>query len=288
MSLKNKYCHQLAKLFRSLPSFKGKKKLARWLLPKSYLSNNNITIIGKHDILYSMPNCIDSIGFELLVDGIYEKNTIEFMVNNIPERGVLLDIGSNIGSICLPVTKLRKDITVLCIEASKPIYECLCKNIDFNGLRNVEAFHFALSDQNSKNISFYSPLEKFGKGSLAPTFTSIAEYINTKTLDGFLDELQLSTVDFIKMDVEGFEYSVFKGAEKLLTANDAPDMLFEFVDWAEAQAYSGNTGMAQELLINYGYKLYRLIGNVDPQILDFPIKDGAAMIFATKKQINRD
>jgi FkbM family methyltransferase len=287
MSLKNKYFHQLAKSFRSLPSFKGKKKLARWLFPKSFLANKNSMILGKHDILYSMPNCIDSIGFELLVEGIYEKNTIDFMVNNIPERGVILDIGSNIGSICLPVTKLRKDITVLCIEASKNIYECLCKNIESNRLRNIEAFHFALSDQNSDSISFYAPLEKFGKGSLAPTFTSTSESINTKTMDSFLDELQLGTIDFIKMDVEGFEYSVLKGADKLLGNDEAPDILFEFVDWAEAQANSGNTGKAQELLIKYGYELYCLCGNNNLLKLDSPIKDGAAMIFATKKQMNR-
>ena len=288
MSWKNKYFNHLAKLFRSSPSFKGKKKLARWLFAKSYLSKNNIMILGKHDIQYSMPNCIDSIGFELLVDGIYEKDTIEFMVNNIPKQGVLLDIGSNIGSICLPVTKLRKDITVLCIEASKNIYNHLYHNIDLNRLRNMEAFHFALSDQNSENVSFYSPTEKFGKGSLAPVFTTNAEYVDTKTLDSFLDELQLTTVDFIKMDVEGFEYAVLKGAATLLTSDDAPDVLFEFVDWAESQAISGNTGKAQELLMNYGYKLYRLKGNMVPQLIDLPIKDGAAMIFATKKQINRD
>jgi hypothetical protein len=90
------------------------------------------------------------------------------------------------------------------------------------------------------------------------------------------------------MDVEGFEYAVLKGAATLLTSDDAPDVLFEFGDWAESQAISGNTGKAQELLMNYGYKLYRLKGNMKPQLIDLPITDGAAMIFATKKQINRD
>ena len=283
MNWLNKNYNQLTKLFRYLPAFKGKKRIARLFLPNKYLSKVNRMISGKYNIVYSTPNCVESIGFDLLVDGIYEKQTIDFLIKKIPERGLLLDIGSNIGSIGLPVAKLRKDTTVFCIEASKLICDYLNRNIDLNKLRNIEAFNFAFSDQNIDSVPFFSPLDKFGKGSFSSLFTSNAEQVLTKTIDTFLDELQLSTVDFIKMDVEGYEYSVIKGAEKLLTGNDAPDMLFEFVDWAEAQAYSGNTGMAQELLKFYGYKLYQINGNGEIEFMSQTLNRGAAMIFATKK-----
>jgi len=63
-------------------------------------------------------------------------------------------------------------------------------------------------------------------------------------------------VDFIKIDVEGYEYHVFKGAETTLSRPDAPDILFEFVDWAEEKAAGIAIGDAQRILKSYGYRIF--------------------------------
>jgi FkbM family methyltransferase len=192
MNLKNKCFEILATIFRLLPPFKGKMKLARLLFPSIFLSKQHNLIHGKHGIVYMIPNYIDSIGFELLVGGIYEKDTIDFLVRSIPTDGILLDIGANIGSVCLPVAKKRNDITIFSIEAAKSIFEMLKRNIDLNGLHNVKAFHVALSEHAQENVAFYAPSEKFGKGSFAPVFTTEAEYVAAQTLDGFILEYSLS------------------------------------------------------------------------------------------------
>jgi FkbM family methyltransferase len=44
---------------------------------------------------------------------------------------------------------------------------------------------------------------------------------------------KVNKVNFIKIDVEGYEYTVFKGGKELLSQDDAPDIFLEFVDWAE-------------------------------------------------------
>jgi FkbM family methyltransferase len=266
-----------------LPPFKGKKKIARYFFSKSFLQTKDNMLLGKYDVIYKVPNYIDSIGFELLVDGIYERNTIDFLVNKVPTEAVFLDIGANIGSICLPLAKKRKDITVYSFEASKSIFENLKQNIDLNALHNVKAYHIALSDHSQDNVAFYAPSEKFGKGSFAPVFTLEAEYVSSQTLDSFLEEFNITAVDFIKIDVEGFEYFVFKGAEKELSKADAPDILFEFVDWAEEQALSNKMGKAQEILFEMGYKLYRFSDAYSFDPLHSVIKKGASLIFATKK-----
>jgi hypothetical protein len=50
----------------------------------------------------------------------------------------------------------------------------------------------------------------------------------------------------------------FQGAEQLLTGDEAPAILFEFGDWAEARMPGGEVGDAQRVLRGYGYEMQRL------------------------------
>ena len=107
-------------------------------------------------------------------------------------------------------------------------------------------------------MDFFAPQDKFGKGSLSPIFTKRSEKVQSRTIDSIMEELDLKSVELIKIDVEGYEYFVFKGAENLLKSKNAPIILFEFVDWAENAVEGLNTGMAQQLLLSMGFQLYRI------------------------------
>ena len=98
-------------------------------------------------------------------------------------------------------------------------------------------------------------------------------------------EEQIKTVDLIKIDIEGFEYLAFKGGAKLFNAENAPDIIFEFVDWAEAQAQICAVGGAQQMLLSYGYHLF----SIDKKNEFVPVNEvminGASMLFATKSKL---
>ena len=282
MNLKNNYQNFLGQLFRLLPSFRGKKKIARIFFSHNYIISPN-KIIGDYKLKYAVPNFFDSIGFQLLVDGIYERYTVEFLIKCLPKDAIFIDVGSNIGTICLPLAQNRKDVSVYAIEASSNIFNYLLMNVQSNGLDNIKAFQIALSDQYSDSISFYAPSDKFGKGSFAPVFTSKSETVVSKTLDFFINEHSIPFVNLIKIDVEGFESLAFKGGVHLLMQNNAPDILFEFVDWAESHSNIADPGDAQRILRSYGYKIYRL-DNLGRLVLQKEtMTSGAAMLFATKK-----
>ena len=68
---------------------------------------------------------------------------------------------------------------------------------------------------------------------MSPVFEKNGQLVNTITLSKLIEDYNIVDIGLIKVDVEGFEYFVFKGGEKYLKKNDAPDILFEFVDWAE-------------------------------------------------------
>ena len=77
----------------------------------------------------------------------------------------------------------------------------------------------------------------------------------TQTLDHLLGGRMNERVDMIKVDVEGFEAAVFQGAEKILTGNKTPIVVFEFCDWAEARVPGAQIGAAQRALKEWGYRI---------------------------------
>jgi len=106
--------------------------------------------------------------------------------------------------------------------------------------------------------------------------------VTTTTIDQIAAELGYKKVGFIKIDIEGFEYFAFKGGQYLLRSEDAPDIIFEFVDWAEEKA-GLKKGSAQEILKEYGYQLYVLEKHELIPLIGTVAKGGKSL-FATKRQ----
>lgn len=68
---------------------------------------------------------------------MYEKETIDFLIKNIQTNKIFLDLGANMGSICLPICKVRKDIKAICVEAAPWIFELLETNVQRNSIANA-------------------------------------------------------------------------------------------------------------------------------------------------------
>ena len=273
------------KIFRSLPPFKGKERLARWLLAAAIKNKADVEVKGKYGCTYLLPNIQENVGFDIFINGGYEPDIQELIFRLLPANGCFLDLGANIGSIVVPVAKRRPDITALAVEAAPWIFTYLEKNISKNQLTNVRLINNALFNEDNRELDFFSPHDKYGKGSLSPVFTNEGVKVKTRKVDTLLKELQLTKVDLLKIDVEGFEYFVFKGAEALLSAPDAPVIIFEFVDWAEKLAMGLTPGAAQVLLVEKGYTLYEIhaAGLVKKES---PFTAGSYNLVASKKEIN--
>lgn len=273
------------KFLRALPPFKGKERLARLLLTGAVKNKTDVQVMGKYNCIYLLPNILENVGFDIFINGEYEPGIQELIYKLLPIKGCFLDLGANIGSIVVPAAKRRPDIQAVAVEAAPWIFTYLQKNISINGLENVKAVSYALFDSDDKELSFFSPRDKFGKGSLSPVFTQQEVKVKSKRLDTLVQELDLKKVDLIKIDVEGFEYYVFKGAEKLLKTLDAPIIIFEFVDWAEKQAKGLAPGSAQRLLMEMGYLLYQVHGSEITKI-ETCLTSGASNLIASKKELN--
>jgi FkbM family methyltransferase len=235
--------------FNFFPLFKGKLRLAKLLITNKKSERDFITPNG---ISYCVPNLEEVVSLELYVNGIYEKDTIEFICNSIPQNGVFIDVGANIGVICLEVAIARPDITVYAFEASPRVFSYLKKNKDKNNANNLYIYNLAIHEENNTELPFFSTLNQNGKGSFSPVFTDIPELVKTIRLDKFF-KVNNILPNLIKVDVEGYEFLVFKSLSDYKHLNKTT-ILFEFVDWAEDLA-KFKLGAAQAYLLEQGYEL---------------------------------
>ena len=201
--------------------------------------------------------------------GLYERGYIDWAVQNFANSDKnIIDIGAHIGMYTCAFGKKVKHI--YSFECSPKSYNFLCANLLLHDLSyNVTKFNCALSDK--EGITKYyirdpkdgggNGISGFSKDEGVPTID-----VPTKTLDSF----GLTNVNFIKIDVEGHEEFVLRGAVKTLEANNYPKILFE--SWPERHEKEGVP--ARELrkslfgfLESLGYKIIQIHGGTDDMFL---------------------
>lgn len=261
--------------YRRLPAFKGKFRLGKLLFASLINKNYPIWCKGDNGLAYYLPNTVENIGTEILINGTYEPETIQFITKRLPQKGILFDIGANIGAIALPLAKVNKEIEVYAFEPSAFTFQFLENNIRKNQCQNVHIFQLAVNNKHNATCQFFASDTLHGKSSFAPVFAKDSQEVRTISLDKFCEEKAIEKIDFMKVDVEGFEVSVFQGAQNMLDAKKIKQIYFEFVDWAEKNA-GFEVGAAQHVILNSGYRLFMENG----EQLFSPITTGSKMLLA--------
>lgn len=273
-----------ARLLRAVPSgVRGRWRLGRAILG-SDISLENVRITSLAGNVFLVPCLQEPVAFSLLVDGTYEPETLALINSLMPADGAFVDIGANIGLFAVEVAKkMGGRGHVLAIEASPTVFRYLRSNVDACGLSNVRVENIAVNSGDSDHTDFYeAPVSSFGMGARAPQFYAPATTLPAASLDEILSRTGFPLPRVIKIDVEGFEADVFRGGLKCLSAAQAPAVIFEFVDWAEARS-GGVVGEAQRLLLDLGYQLQVIeSGEKFSAPLRGPLMEGAAMLLARR------
>ena len=156
---------------------------------------------------------------------------LTYIINNINSGDLVLDIGSHKGGY---LHWLRKAVgnngAVHAFEPQPKLYEYVSQAIDAYGYKNITLHHAGISSEES-TLELFIP-KAAGLTSPGATFeervhTDNGHFIKVPVLQ--LDTLLADRnhpVNFIKMDVEGHEFEVFKGARDILT-KDRPKLIFE-------------------------------------------------------------
>lgn len=164
---------------------------------------------GSNMILQPMDNLFlnEEINYARVYDRFYD----------IKKDDIIIDIGAHVGIFTLRAARQAKN--VLAIEPHPFNYSLLTNNVKANKLVNVQTLRLALWSSNGK-MKLY--LASSASHSLKPYLKDKSKYleVQTKTLDTIIKELGIKRVNFIKIDVEGAELEVLRGAEETLKEND--------------------------------------------------------------------
>jgi FkbM family methyltransferase len=174
---------------------------------------------------------LNLVGPEYLIDSSFEQGEIRLVTEQLSEVDTFVDVGANIGIYTCLAASLGK--RVIAVEPLPSNLRCLYQNIKSNGFSGVEVFPMGLSSSPG-----LMTLRGIGaQASFLPDWAvddfRFNQYIETvcptTTLDAILSNRFSGQRLFIKVDVEGFEYEVLKGAAATLSMSPEPLWMVECI-----------------------------------------------------------
>lgn len=168
----------------------------------------------------------------IIATGGWAEHEVELMAQlinnrlNLKQHVMIYDIGANIGTHTLALAKIFGDkITIKAFEAQSAIYNMLCGTVALNNLNNVKCYNNAVSNTNEDIViplPDYMSENNFGGLELIVPNTSDnhdmvkkgTEVVRSITVDSLG-----SSVDIIKIDVEGMENLVVDGAKNTIDSS---------------------------------------------------------------------
>lgn len=167
----------------------------------------------------------------IFVEGIYEKRFLENIRGAFDENAIALDIGANIGNHALYLHKDFREIH--CFEPNSETFRRLSRNVNANGISNIKMHQVALGDSDTI-MDFRENLDgNLGNSGFVDESAHLQDAkvhfkrIPVRQADKFIEGLEIHRIDFVKIDVEGFELKVLNGLRKTII-NHRPSIAFEF------------------------------------------------------------
>jgi len=172
----------------------------------------------------------DVCGQEVLL-GRFEQAEFGFVQSYLRPGMTVLDIGAHHGFYTLLASrKVGPAGRVIAFEPSPRERKLLGWNLRINRCRNVTVEPYALAAADGTATLFQVAGRETGCNSLRKPNVGEAMVeltTGTRCLQGVLREKAINRVDFVKLDAEGAELEILKGASRLLTDPPRPVMLVE-------------------------------------------------------------
>jgi FkbM family methyltransferase len=173
----------------------------------------------------------DALGRRLVAEKWFEPRVREKLRQHARPGAMVLDIGANIGYYTVQAaTLVGPHGRVFAFEPQPSMRQELAANLALNQLSNVTVIPYALSDR-AETVRFCVPTagnESMGSLHSNPRFEADCEIeVETRCLDDVLKSVDCPLVDLVKLDAEGAELPIVKGAARLFSGPSKPCVVFE-------------------------------------------------------------
>lgn len=194
-----------------------------------------------------------------LIYSSFEEAEINFIKSFLQPGDCFFDIGANIGLFSLHASpKIRENGCIYAFEPTPTTYERLQKNIILNNFKNIKTENIGMS-YSVDTVEFHISNNGYDAWNSIVPLSELDNYstinVNTNTIDNFIKSRMIKHVDLVKVDVEGWELNVLKGAAELMSRHDAPVLMVEFT---EENAFSAGyyCGELFDYVKSFGYEWY--------------------------------
>jgi len=159
-------------------------------------------LINEHDMY---------VGRSFDLYGEFSQGEVDMFDALVQPEHIVIEVGANIGAHTVPLAK--KAAGVIAFEPQRLVFQTLCANIALNDLRNVRTVYAAVGAQPGTTvIPDLDPDVEQNFGCMQATGHEHGEPTVVMPLDAYY----LPRVDLIKIDVEGMELEVLKGAAGMI------------------------------------------------------------------------
>ena len=165
---------------------------------------------------------------ESILAGRGWDNNLEGILKSLSvahSQGDIIEVGANIGASLIPIACQFPNFNFHCVEPIPDFFALLKANAESFQVKNVELYNVALSSKEGQQIEIHTQVGTAGALPQYDIHTPVGvSRLQTATVDSLFSD---KDVRFFKLDVDGFELEVLKGAVKTLTRY-MPDCFVEF------------------------------------------------------------
>jgi FkbM family methyltransferase len=203
-------------------------------------------------------NPIRDVGVETSIynTGTYEKGTLQIIKENLKEGEVFVDVGTNIGLMSLFASQLVKTSgKVYAFEPHPLTRQILLENIEMNSAENILVSAYAAGSERGRSRIFDGKDQNRGSASLSLEGQISKGYeVEVISLDEFFGEKHIS---MMKVDVEGYELEVLKGAQNILKRDQPPFLIVECSQLRENTFGSSATPLFDYIKSVNNYRIFK-------------------------------
>lgn len=199
---------------------------------------------------------------------VFELSELFFFQKYCQGRMTFVDIGANIGLYtALAMHQLDRNGRIVTFEPHPQSYRFLEKNIGANqtapeGCSRVNAFNLAAASEQGRQELRLNPENHADNRLYQGTYQGKVENwdalpVEGRPVDDVLAELGIEEVNFVKIDIQGYEQKAISGFQKTLARSKNVFLMSEFWPKGLKEAGGSATGYLQ-LLVDLGFTLYEL------------------------------
>jgi FkbM family methyltransferase len=261
--------------------------LTRMLRLQAYYGGKTFTV-QRQGIWWALnPDCL--IQRSLYYLSVFEVQETQWLKPRVRPDWVFFDVGANFGYYSMIVSAVSQArARVYAFEPLTSNFHLLARNKSLNAFDRIHALKVALSDQTGEVDFLVPPLSCSGVGRIVdgPVDDSngYVDKVQTTTLDAFVAQRDVQRLDFLKIDVEGAELRVLRGASASLR-RFRPTIMIEFFPQGLASMHT-SAGELLDTLHALGYATFRINrGHLQP-FRDVP-RDGYCNVICLPKAMTR-